>query len=136
MPIDSSLIGKTSDPQTFVITREAVLRFMEATEDPALQSGQSLEYAPPTFPTTFRFRSSALELDATTMQLIHGEQTYDYTRRLRIGDEVTCVSRIADIRERVGRSGPMTIVTSEIHGTLADNQPAFTARSILIVRMK
>ncbi len=34
MPIDSSLIGKSSPPQTFEITREAVQRFMEATEDP------------------------------------------------------------------------------------------------------
>ena len=36
MPIDSSLIGASSQPQTFEVTREAVLRFMEATEDPAL----------------------------------------------------------------------------------------------------
>ncbi len=29
MPIDSSLIGKSSPPQTFEITREAVQHFME-----------------------------------------------------------------------------------------------------------
>ncbi len=63
MAIDSSLIGKSSSPQTFEVTREAVQRFMEATEDPALHSDTPVEYAPPTFPTTFRMRVPGLELD-------------------------------------------------------------------------
>lgn len=136
MTIDSSLIGKSSEPQTFQVTQEAVQRFMEATEDPALHSGQPLEYAPPTFPTTFRLRVPSLELDGSKMQLIHGEQAYDYTRRLRIGEEVTCVSHIADVRQRSGRSGPMTIIVSETTGVDSQQQPVFSARSTLIVRTK
>src|SRR2546421_10309787 len=93
MLIDSSLIGKSSAPQTFEVTREAVLRFMEAAEDPALDSGTPIEYAPPTFPTTFRMRVPGLELDTTKMQLLHGEQEYNYVRRLRIGEKETCVVR-------------------------------------------
>ncbi len=95
MPIDHSLVGKSSTPQTFQVTEEAVKRFMEATEDPTLQSGEPLQYAPPTFPTTFRIRVPGLELDGNKMQLLHGEQEYTYTRRLRIGEQVTCVSRIS-----------------------------------------
>ena len=136
MSIDSSLIGKTSDPQTFQVTQEAVQRFMEATEDPALHSGKPIEYAPPTFPTTFRLRIPDLQLDSSRMQLLHGEQSYDYQRRLRIGEQVTCTSRIADIRQRTGRTGPMTIITTETTGTDTTQQPIFTARSVLIVRMK
>jgi hypothetical protein len=136
MSIDSSLIGKSSAPQTFQVTREAVQRFMEAIEDPALQSGEPPEYAPPTFPTTFRVRIPALELDPTRMQLLHGEQVYDYTRRLRVGEEVTCVARVADVRERTGRTGPMTIVVTELTGTDSQQQPIFTARSTLIVRAR
>src|SRR2546423_8275920 len=108
MPIDSSLIGNASEPKTFRVTREAVERFMRAAEDPALHSGEAIEYAPPTFPTMFRIRIPSLELDGSRMQLIHGEMEYDYVRRLRIGEEVTCVARVADVRERTGRSGPMT----------------------------
>ena len=63
MSIDSSLIGTSSPPQTFEVTREAVQRFMEATEDPALHNGAPVEYAPPTFPTTFRMRIPGLELE-------------------------------------------------------------------------
>lgn len=136
MAIDSSLIGKSSEPQTFRVTREAVQRFMEATEDPALQSGKPVEYAPPTFPTTFRLRNPALHLDTSKMQLLHGEQAYTYTRPLRVGEEVTCISRIVDVRQREGRSGPMTIMISEVTGTDSNQQHVFTARGTSIIRIK
>jgi len=136
MPIDHSLVGKSSIPQTFQVTEEAVKRFMEATEDPALQSGEPLQYAPPTFPTTFRMRIPGLELDGNKMQLLHGEQAYTYTRRLRIGEQVTCVVRVQDVREKAGRSGSMTFITTETTGTDSEQRPIFTARSISIVRQK
>jgi hypothetical protein len=136
MPIDHSLIGKSSEPQTFLVSREAVERFMEATEDPALQSGKRLEYAPPTFPTTFRMAIPGLELDATKMQVLHGEQIYDYTRPLRIGEEVTCVVRIADVRQRHGRTGPMIFIIRELVGVDSNQEHIFTARTTSIVRMR
>ena len=136
MPIDSSLIGKSSPPQTFEVTREAVERFMEATEDPALDTSAPIQYAPPTFPTTFRMRVPGLELDPTSMQLLHGEQEYSYTRRLQVGEEVTCVVRVVDVRERAGRSGPMIFLILETTGTSSDGKPVFTARSTSIVRTR
>ena len=136
MPIDSSLIGKSSSPQTFEVTREAVQRFIEATEDPALHSGSVVQYAPPTFPTTFRMRIPALELDPTRMQLLHGEQEYKYARRLRIGEQVTCVVRVVDVRQRHGRSGPMTFLVLETTGTDSDQKPIFTARRTSIIRVR
>ena len=136
MQIDSNLVGKSSPPQTFEVALEAVQRFMEATEDPALQSREPLQYAPPTFPTTFRMRAPELELDGSKMQLLHGEQQYTYTRQLRIGEQVTCVVRIADIRERHGKTGSMTFIVLETTGTDSEQQPIFTARSTAIVRQK
>src|SRR5690348_6579012 len=136
MPIDSSLIGNSSEPKTFKVTSEAVERFMRATEDPALHAGTAVEYAPLTFPTTFRIGIPSLQLDSSQMQLIHGEMQYDYLRRLKIGEDVTCVARIADIRERSGRSGPMTFVVTELVGIDKHQEPVFTARSTLIVRTK
>ena len=136
MAIDSNLTGKSSPPQTFEVTREAVQRFMEATEDPTLQSKEPLQYAPLTFPSTFRVRVPGLELDGSKMQLLHGEQEYTYTRQLRIGEQVTCVVRIADVRERSGKSGPMTFLITEVTGTDSEQQPVFTGRSTLIVRQK
>ena len=101
MLIDSSLIGASSLPKTFEVTEGAVRRFMEATEDPALQNGTPISFAPLTFPTTFRGLSiPGLELDTSKMQVLLGEQEYSYTRRLRIGEQVTCVARIVDVSER------------------------------------
>lgn len=136
MPIDSSLIGKSSPPQTFEVTREAVQRFMEATEDPTLHTDAPLEYAPPTFPTTFRMRVTGLELDPTRMQLLHGEQEYSYMRRLRIGEQITCTARIVDVRQRSGRTGEMTFMVTETTGHDAHQQPVFIARSTSIIRLK
>ncbi len=136
MPIDSSLIGASSAPTTFEVTREAVERFMAATDDPAIYRGEPLEYAPPTFPTTFRVSVPGLELDGSKMQLIHGEQRYSYTRQLRIGEQITCQVRVADVRERAGKSGSMIFVVLETTGQDAQQQPVFTARSTVIVRQK
>ena len=137
MPIDASLIGKSSAPRTFEVTEEAVRRFMEATGDPALQSDAPLLYAPPTFPTTFRgMRVPGLELDGSKMQLLHGEQQFRYARRLRIGEQVTCTVRVLDVRERAGRSGPMTFIISETTGVDSQQQPIFIALSTGIVRQQ
>jgi len=136
MHIDHSLVGKSSQPQTFEVTLEAVKRFMEATEDPALQSEEPLQYAPPTFPTTFRMRVPDLELDPSKMQLLHGEQQYTYARQLRIGEKVTCVVRVVDVRERHGSAGTMTVFVTETTGTDSEQQVIFTARSTGIVRQK
>jgi len=133
---DHNLIGKSSPPQTFEVTLEAVKHFMEATEDPALQSKKPLQYAPPTFPTTFRIRVPDLELDPTTMQLLHGEQQYTYARQLRIGEQVTCVAHIADVRERHGKTGMMAFIITETTGIDSQQQTVYTARSTLIVRHK
>jgi hypothetical protein len=136
MQIDQNLLGKSSPPQTFAVTLEAVQRFMEATGDPALESKEALQYVPPTFPTTFRIRVPELALDPTTMQLLHGEQEYNYTRQLRIGEQVTCIARIVDVRERLGKGGTMTFIITETTGTDSNQQPVFTARSTAIVRQK
>jgi len=133
---DQNLIGKSSPPQTFEVTLEAVKQFMEATEDPALLRKHPLQYAPPTFPTTFRIRVPDLQLDLTTMQLLHGEQQYMYTRQLRIGEQVTCIAHIADVRERHGKTGTMAFILTEITGADSQQQLVYTARSTLIVRQK
>ena len=136
MHFDHNLLGKSSQPQTFEVTLEAVKHFMEATEDPALQSKEPLQYAPPTFPTTFRIRVPDLRLDPTTMQLLHGEQQYTYTRQLCIGEQVTCIAHIADVRERHGKTGTMAFIITETTGTDSQQQLVYSAKSTLILRQK
>lgn len=136
MLIDSSLIGTHSASHTFRIEAEAVQRFMQATEDPALQGNTSSEYVPPTFPTTLRVPIPGLELDMSKLQLLHGEQSYSYSRPLRIGEQISCIARITDIRERAGRTGTMTFIVRELTAIDSKQQHVFTAHSTSIVRAK
>ncbi len=136
MVLDNSLVGKQSAPHTFRIEREAVQRFIEATGDPALQNGMPDDYVPPTFPTTFRVPISGMELDMTKMQLLHGEQSYSYSRPLHVGEEITCVASISEIRQREGRSGSMTFIVREMVATDSAQQHVFTASGTSIVRVK
>lgn len=132
---DRSFIGKTSEPKTFEITPEAVALFIEATGDPVLANpARDPLYVPLTFPTTFRIGVPGLGLDGSKMQLVHGEQEYQYMRHLRVGETLTCVARILDINEKNGRSGAMTIISSAIEGRDSKGELAFTARSSTIVR--
>ena len=133
MNIDRHLIGQSSPPQTFLIQREDVIRFMEATDDPALQQFPLL-YAPPTFPVTFALYFSGLNLDSSGMQLLHREQTFSYIRRLRIGEEVTCIMQIEDIRERTIRGDSMTFILQKTTGLDSEQKPVFTIHATLVVR--
>ncbi|MGH2507922.1 MAG: FAS1-like dehydratase domain-containing protein, partial [Ktedonobacteraceae bacterium] len=109
---DQSLIGQTSEPKTFEITPAAVALFIEATGDPVLANpARDPLYVPLTFPTTLRVGVPGLKLDGSKMQLVHGEQEYQYMRNLRVGETLTCIARILDIREKSGRSGSMTIIS-------------------------
>jgi hypothetical protein len=134
--IDHHLIGKSSLPQTFVVRQEDVLRFMEATEDPVLQEQTPILSAPPTFPITFAMHMPGLELDEANIQLLHREQEFTYTRSLRVGEQVTCVMQIEDIRERTMRGDHMTFIVQKTMGVDSTQQPIFTIHSTLVVRQK
>jgi hypothetical protein len=135
MSIDRQLISKKSSPQTFEVSLEAVRRFMEATEDPLFHQDEAkIHYAPPTFPTSFNIEVPGLELDGFQMQLVHREQEFTYNRRLRIGEQVTCVAQVADVRERTLRGDHMTFVVLETTGVDSEQHPVFTARSTLVIR--
>ena len=134
MTIDRQLIGKISSPRTFEVSLEAVLRFMEAIEDPHFTLDEPIQYAPPTFPTSFIVQVPGLELDGTQMQLLHREQEFTYTRRLRIGEQVTCVAKVVDVRERAIRGDHMTFVVLETTGVDSEQHKVFRARSTLVIR--
>ena|SRR5437660_1091878 len=137
MLFSQDLIGKVSASQSFTVTPADVEAFMLATGDPALQQVErDADYVPLTFPTTFRMKIPGLEVDGAQMQLIHGEQEYRYARRLHLGEQLTCTARILDIREKTGRSGTMTILTTEIAGTDSSGAAAFSGISTLLIKPK
>ena len=142
--LDKTLIGRESEPVVHEVERGAIRRFAESIGDPnpiyvddeaARQAGYPAVVAPPTFPFALavneRFRHS---LDLGTRSLLHGEQQFDYSRPLVAGDRITVKTRVADVQERAGASGPMDILVLEDEGRDAQGALVFKARSTLVLR--
>ena len=142
--LDRTLIGRESEPVVHEVEKGAVRRFAEALGDPnplyqdeaaARGAGFAGLLAPPTFPVTLtaneRFRHS---LDLGTRSLLHGEQAFEYFRPLVAGDRITVVSRVADVQERPGASGPSDVLVLEEEGRDDRGELVFRTRATFILR--
>ncbi|HUK65503.1 MAG TPA: MaoC family dehydratase N-terminal domain-containing protein [Anaeromyxobacteraceae bacterium] len=142
--LDKSLIGRESEPWVQAVEKGAIRRFVEATGDPnpiyvdeeaARAAGYPGIVAPPTFPAVLavneRFRHS---LDLGTRTLLHSEEQLEYGRPLFAGENITVKTRVADVQERAGASGPMDILVLEGEGHDARGALVFRAREVLVLR--
>ena len=142
--LDKSLIGRESEPVVHEVEKNAIRRFADALGDPnpiysdeevARAAGYASLVAPPTFPAVLaandRFRHS---LDLGTRSLLHGEQQFEYGRPIVAGDRIIVKSRVADVQEKAGPSGPMDVIVLEDEGRGADGELVFRSREMLILR--
>lgn len=142
--LDRSLIGRESEPVVHEVEKGAIRRFAEALGDPnpiyvdeaaARAAGHPGLVAPPTFPvaltTNERFRHS---LDLGTRSVLHREQSFEYARPIFAGDEITVRSRVADVQELAGASGPMDVLVLEDEGRDGAGKVVFKTRAMLILR--
>ncbi len=142
--LDKSLIGRESEPVVHEVEKGAIRRFVEALGDPnpiyvdeqaARVAGYPTLVAPPTFPAVLtvndRFRHS---LDLGTRSFLHGEQQIEYGRPILAGDRITVKTRVADVQERAGASGPMDILVLEDEGRDAQGALVFRTREVLVLR--
>jgi acyl dehydratase len=142
--LDRSLIGRESEPVLHEVEKGAIRRFAEALGDPnpiyvdeaaARAAGYPALVAPPTFPvaltTNERFRHS---LDLGTRSILHGEQQFEYARPVLAGDRITVRSKVADVQERAGASGPMDVIVIEDEGRDEKGELVFRTRAMLILR--
>jgi acyl dehydratase len=96
--------------------------------------------APPTFPTTFRDESGDTgamlkDLGVDISRILHGEQEFEYWKPIRPGETYLCQSRITDIYEKTGRSGPMAFVRRETSVVDGDNEIVCRISQITVVRL-
>lgn len=142
--LDRSLIGRESEPVLHEVEKGMIRRFADALGDPnpmyqdeavARASGYPALVAPPTFPVALtaneRFRHS---LDLGTRSILHGEQQFEYARAVVAGDRITVVSRVADVQEKPGASGPMDVLVIEDEGRDDKGELVFRSRATLILR--
>jgi acyl dehydratase len=138
-PLDQSLVGHFTEPETGPITAEAVRAFADALGDDnpiyrdeaaARTAGYRAIPVPPTFVTRFRVPFHEAGLDPEQMQVLHAEQEYVYNHPLYVGDELSVTHMVASLRQSRG----MAIMTIEqIIETLGESGAA-TGRAKLIVR--
>jgi acyl dehydratase len=140
MPLDPSLVGHETQPETGSLSAEAIAQFADAVgdENPIFRDAEAARRAGfraipvmPTFVTRFRVPFAEAGLDPEHSQVLHGEQEYTYTRPLYARETLTVRHKVAAIRQS-GRGG-MAILTMEQIGDDARERVA-TGRAVVLVR--
>ncbi len=142
--LERTLIGRESEPVVHEVEKGQIRRFADALGDPnplaqdeaaARAAGYPGLVAPPTFAVTLtaneRFRHS---LDLGTRSILHGEQQIELVRPIVAGDRLTVVTRVADVQERAGASGPSDVLVLEDEGKDDKGELVFRTRETLILR--
>lgn len=142
MRLSKAWIGKQSKKVKNRVDRLLVKRFAESIGDlhPFYideEFGKNSRYgrniAPPTFPRTFEYGEIA-GVDLPKKGLIHGEETYIYSRPLFVDEEIYCYARIEDYYEKVGKNGgKMGFVIIKRFGEDAKGELIFTEIQNVII---
>jgi acyl dehydratase len=150
MPIkvNTSVIGKEYPPYTVTVERGRIKDFARAIGDAnpfylddrvGAASPWGNVIAPPTFLTTFRDENDTgtmlRDLGVDIARVLHGEQEFEIHRPITPGETFLCRSRILDVYEKTGKSGPMAFVVREMTATDSTNEIVATARHITVVRL-
>jgi acyl dehydratase len=150
MPIqvNKAIIGKEYPPYTVTVERGRIKDFARAIGDANPfhlddRVGAASEWgdviAPPTFLTTFRDENDTgamlKDLGVDIGRILHGEQQFEIHRPIRPGETFLCRSRVLDVYEKSGKSGPMAFVVREMTATDRHNEIVATARHITVVRL-
>ncbi|HET6503567.1 MAG TPA: MaoC family dehydratase N-terminal domain-containing protein [Amycolatopsis sp.] len=145
MPLDQSFIGRSFPPVgSYVVGREKIKEFADAIgDDNALyrdpDAAQAAGYpdviAPPTFLTVINLPAIARitddpELGLDYSRVVHGDQSFSYTRPVHAGDELELTMHIEDIMARAGND--FLNIRAEI--TTTKGEPVCTTRAQLVVR--
>ncbi len=126
------------------VEKGQIRRFADALGDPnpiyqdeaaARAAGYAGLVSPPTFAVSLtaneRFRHS---LDLGTRSILQGDQQIELMRPIVAGDRLTVVTRVADVQERAGASGPSDVLVLEDEGKDEKSELVFRTRATLILR--
>lgn len=145
MAINPDYLGREYPaPEVYEVTRGKIREFAEAINDLSpvyldRESAKAMGYpdviAPPTFPVILGMAGSALaladpDLGVDFSRVVHGDQSFHYSRPLCAGDVLNSVTRITDIKALGGNE----LLTLETVATAADGEHVVTAGMMLVVR--
>lgn len=145
MALNPDLIGRTYPPsEPYLVGREKIREFARSIgdENPAyhdVAAAQGLGYAdvvaPPTFAFTFVFASAAVvildpDLGLDYTKVVHGEQSFVYSRPIVAGDELVVINTIENIRAAAGND--MITVKSVVSTT--SGEPVVVTTKVIVAR--
>ncbi|RCV52762.1 MaoC family dehydratase N-terminal domain-containing protein [Marinitenerispora sediminis] len=145
MPINRDYLGRVyQSPEPYEVTRGKIREFAEAIQDPnpvyrdvaaAKAAGHTDVVAPPTFPIIMGMAGVAQaaldpELRLDFSMVVHGDQSFRYSRPMRAGDVVETATRISAIKALGGNE--MLTLESEI--STVEGEHVVTAVIMLVVR--
>jgi acyl dehydratase len=131
MPVDASLTGRTFPPTApYTVTEERVREFAAATG--STYDGST---APATFPIVVAFRAMTglmehPEVGIAQHRVVHGEQRFNYTRPVVVGDVLTAELTVDTLRQ----VGGADIIGTRSEITDAEGRPVCTASATLVHR--
>lgn len=115
--------GLESRPVTMEVEKGAIIKFAQAIgDDNPLWNDEAAArrtrygglIAPPTFLRSMGLLRPVLPFEVPFHRLLDGGSDWEYFEPVRLGDRITAVARITDLRERTGRLGLMLFMTTVV----------------------
>ena len=145
MALDQSFVGRTYPPtDPYEVGREKIREFADAIgatdlayRDPS--AAQALGHpdviAPPTFPVIVAMAAAQSIVDDPALgvdysRVVHGDQRFAYSRPVRAGDSLVCVSTVEEARTMAG----MDFLTTRTEVTTEAGEAVVSVWSRLVVR--
>lgn len=147
-----AMIGTTTEPAIMEVERGAIRRFADAIDDPNplyrdVEYARNSKYGEIICPIGFfgwPLKGGGLEqmmntlmpvmMKAGLFRILDGGIEYEYFLPVRAGDILTSYGKIADIREREGKSGKMLFMILEQTYWNQNSDKVAIARSTIIAR--
>jgi acyl dehydratase len=135
-----SILSRMTDPIRVSIEEGAIQRFAEAIGDPnplwndrvaARTSRFGGIIAPPTFLRSVRMGIGNVP-ELSKFEALDGGSEWFYKEPVRVGDEITAITRVVEINQRTLRIGPALIVVAETTYTNQFDQEVATQRATSI----
>jgi acyl dehydratase len=144
VPLDPSFAGRSWPPRTYEVGLEKVREFADAVgaTDPvhhdreaARAAGHPDVVAPTTFPVVFTWPATRAVVDDPALGLdfsrvVHRDQSFEVHRPVRVGDVLSSVVSVDEIRELAGND----VVTFRCEVTDADGAAVATTLATLVGR--
>ena len=111
--VPHDLLGREVDLGEITVTAGMIAEYMRAVDDPAM-SGAPPRVAPPTFCLAVRRAESPSVPLPADMFSVHGGHDLEFHQPIRAGERYAINGRVADVFEKMGRTGRLTVVVSEV----------------------